>query len=129
MILNTAGRFSSQTKCKSELRFPQVKKLLVNYLRECENRGQLFTSKQTKEKWYHFARLEKIPSKDWPTLGGGWCDAFKARHNLCKIKKHGEAASASPEVVAAERDPIRKITCEYKHCDVYTMDKTGRFYA
>lgn len=118
---DTADTVGSPTKRNSELKFPQLEKLLVNYFRECENWGQFFTGDQIKEKWYEFSELKKRPSKDWLKLSGGWLDAFKARHNLCEIKKHGKAASASPEAVAVERNQMCKNTAEYKQCDFYLI--------
>lgn len=128
-IREIASTVSGKTKRKMDVKFPKVEELLVTWVRACENSGQFVTGDQIKETWNEFARLENIKSKDWLTLTNGWLDGFKARHNLRQIKRHGEAASASPELVKAERERVCKITAMYTPGDIYNMDETGLFYA
>jgi hypothetical protein len=128
-IRNASTTVSGQTKRIAEVKFPKVEELLVTWIRACEKSGQFVTGDQIREKWNEFARLEKIKSKDWLTLTNGWLDSFKARHNLREIKRHGEASSASPDSVKAERQRVLEITAEFKPGDVYNMDETGLFYA
>lgn len=128
-IRKIATNTGPQTKQKADVKFPEIEELLVTWCRMCEQTGQFVTGEQIKEKWHHFARMKNIDSKKWLTLTGGWLDSFKTRHGLREFKRHGEAGSARPETVTAERERIKEIVAEYGPGDVYNMDETGLFYA
>lgn len=124
-----ASTFSGRTKQKVELKYPKIEELLFTWICECEKGGQFVTGDQIEEKWQDFSRLEKIKSSEWLNLSSGWLDSFKARYNLREVKRHGEAASASPEAVTLERQWIRDITFNFIASDFYNMDQTGLFHA
>lgn len=58
----------------------------------------------------------------------GWVEAFKARHGIRQISRHGEAASVSPDQVALARRKLKQILSEYKPCDIYNFDETALFW-
>ncbi len=61
-------------------------------------------------------------------MSEGWLSKFKARNGLKNFKRHGEAGSADPQVVEAEREHMKGVLAEYELRDIYNMDETGLFY-
>lgn len=64
-------------------------------------------------------------------LSEGWLTRFKIWHGLKDLKRHGEAASANPEVVKMEQCRIQGLIKKngYQLRDIFNMDETGLFYA
>jgi hypothetical protein len=49
---------------------------------------------------------------------------------LKEFKRHGEAASADPAAIDAERSRVQALLHEGYHLrDIFNMDETGLFYA
>ncbi|KAG6912169.1 hypothetical protein DXG01_016777, partial [Tephrocybe rancida] len=86
-------------------------------------------------KWIQFADVAGVPNDEHLGLSEGWLTGFKTWFNLKQFKRHGEAASSTPEVVARERQRIDDLIQDlidnsgYELRDLYNMDETGLFYA
>ena len=62
----------------------------------------LLTGEVLRQQWTRFADLMSIPKEDRLSLSNGWLAQFKARYGLKEFKRHGEAASGSPDVKVQE---------------------------
>ena len=82
-----------------------------------------------RKKWADFARLKQLPEVEWLKLSDGWVAAFKDRLNLRQHVLHGEASSASMELVIAERDRLKKELADWAPENIYNEDETGLYYA
>jgi len=93
--------------------------------------GILLTGEVLRQKWTSFADQLGVPKDDRLTLSNGWLDRYKARNHLKEFKRHGEAASASLEVVDGERQRIQELLATYnvELRDLFNVDETGFFYA
>lgn len=74
-----------------------------------------------------FCRLFGFP-EEILVFSHGWLDSFKSRIGLSSFVFHGEAASASPEHIQAERLRLQAVIWLYAPWDVYSIDETGLFY-
>ncbi|KAG6851503.1 hypothetical protein C0991_008553, partial [Blastosporella zonata] len=90
----------------------------------------LLTGEVLRQKWARFANIVGIPQDERLNLSEGWLSRFKERLNLKQFRRHGKAASASPEVVEREKQWIQELIKMYGYelRDIYNMDKTGMFY-
>lgn len=73
---------------------------------------------------------EKIPryaDQEMPKFSTGWLDGFKARHNIKKYRRHGEAGAIDMEVVEEELQEIREVANPDTNGDVYNMDESALF--
>ncbi|KIL60358.1 hypothetical protein M378DRAFT_187797 [Amanita muscaria Koide BX008] len=91
----------------------------------------LINGEVLRQKWTHFADLAGVPHDERLKLSEGWLNRFKTRNSLKQFKRHGEAASASLEMVKQERERIQAFIKEqgFRAKDIFNMDETGLFYA
>ncbi|KAJ6491614.1 hypothetical protein C8R47DRAFT_1044693 [Mycena vitilis] len=82
-------------------------------------------------KWTRFADLAGIPADERLGLSEGWLTSFKKRCGLKEFKRHGEADSANPVDIEADRKRVQEIILHegYALRDVFNMDETGLFWA
>ncbi|KAG6872986.1 hypothetical protein C0992_009213 [Termitomyces sp. T32_za158] len=71
--------------------------------------GVLLMGRVLRAKWSQFADLVAIPDDDRLDLSEGWLTRFKERCNLKQLWQHGEAGSASAEVVEDERKRVQEL--------------------
>lgn len=90
----------------------------------------LLTGEVLRQQWTRFADLMGIPKEDRLSLSNGWLARFKARYGLKKFKRHGEAASGSPEMAEKEQKHIQELVKMYgvEPQDLFNTDETGLFY-
>ncbi|KAE8955357.1 hypothetical protein PR001_g32140, partial [Phytophthora rubi] len=69
-----------------------------------------------------------VPLEKRPGFSKGWLHRFKKRHGICSRRKHGEAASVTPNSIVEGRDNMRKLTDFYDLSDIYNMDETSFCY-
>jgi hypothetical protein len=62
-----------------------------------------------RQKWTRFADLAGIPEDERLALSEGWLASLKKRCGLKEFKRHGEADSANPVEIAAERKRIQEL--------------------
>jgi hypothetical protein len=74
--------------------------------------------------WSQIPQYQNLPR---PEFSQGWLTRFKARHEIRKRKRHGEAASL-PKIAIEEMKSVQTICGEYSEEDVYNMDETGLFW-
>lgn len=79
---------------------------------------------KAKEIWPKIPQYEGQPI---PHFSAGWLQKFKARYNLRRIIRHGEAASVPPEAEVEMRS-IQTLCGDYEEEDIYNMDETGLFW-
>lgn len=115
-------------KRNNETEHPQVTEALQTWVQQADMAGVPLSGDVIRQKWRCFAILFKVPKSEWLQLSEGWLTSFKTRNGLKHKRKHGEAASASPKAVIAERQIVREITDCYHPRDIYNMDETGLFY-
>lgn len=59
-------------KRNQELQYPEVEKLLTQWVGQAILANVLIDGDVIREKWKEFPRLPKIPSSDWLKLSNGW---------------------------------------------------------
>ena len=91
----------------------------------------LLTGKVLRQKWKKFADLVGVPEDERLNLSEGWLTRYKTRTGLKEMKRHGEAASATPETVDKERVRVQEIIKKlgYERRDIFNADETASFYA
>ncbi len=84
-----------------------------------------------RQKASRFADLLNIPLEERLALSGSWLDSFKKRCGLKEFKQHGEAGSANPDDVVADRKRVQDLLLKdnYALKDIFNMDETGLFWA
>ncbi|CDO71465.1 hypothetical protein BN946_scf184909.g59 [Trametes cinnabarina] len=109
---------------------PQISEMMNCWVIQAREAGVLLTGSVLRAKWTSFADRAGILKEDWLSLSEGWLEAFKARHGLRGIKRHGEAGSTELTTVEAERARIQQLIRDhgYQPRDIYNMDETGLFY-
>jgi hypothetical protein len=110
---------------------PDVTDMLDLWLAKALSDNVNLTGDVLRQKWIAFANLAGVPKADHLSLSEGWLTRFKNRHGLKDLRRHGEAASATPEVVMTEQCRIQELIKEkgYQLQDIFNMDETGWFYA
>lgn len=73
-------------------------------------------------------KLPQYVNLDPPKFSAGWLSAFKARHDIKKRKRHGEAAEVDKIEMEKELQEIRKICDLYPLQDIFNMDETALNY-
>lgn len=120
----TKGTF----KRMQQTSFPDVTEALELWVSKAAGDGLFLSGEVLRQKWHAFADIAGIPKEDRIGLSNGWLESFKKRNNLKLDRRHGEAASADPKDVTAERERMRKLTQKYAPEDTYNGDETGLFY-
>ncbi len=115
-----------------QVEHPEVDTMLELWVAQALSNGvAVLTGEIIRQKWTRFADMAGIPDDERLALSEGWLTSFKRRCGLKEFKRHGEAGSAKPTDVEAERQRIRNIISEgkYELKDIFNMDETGLFYA
>lgn len=115
-----------------QVEHPEVDMMLELWVAQAMSNGvAVLTGEIIRQKWTRFADMAGIPDDERLALSEGWLTSFKRRCGLKEFKRHGEAGSAKPTDVEAERKRIRNIISEgkYELKDIFNMDETGLFYA
>ncbi|GAW02276.1 DDE-domain-containing protein [Lentinula edodes] len=125
-----SGGVSRGAKRMRQTQHPEVTEMLSLWVLKAMGDGLLLTGEVLRQKWTQFADLVGIPEDERLNLSEGWLSRFKARNGLKEFKQHGEAASADPTVVDAERARLRELLKKYGYPlrDIFNMDETGLFY-
>ena len=91
----------------------------------------LLTGEVIRQKWTKFADLAGVPEDERLRLSEGWLTWFKTRTGLKEIKRHGEAASASSDIVNKERLRIQEMLKErgYELRDIFNSNESSFFFA
>ena len=72
-------------------------------------------------------KMSLYADQEIPKFSTGWLDGFKARHNIKKYRRHGEASAIDMEVVEKELQEIREAVNPDTNKDVYNMDESALF--
>jgi hypothetical protein len=122
------GACTAKRACQTQ--HPEVTEMLELWVSKAMADDTLLTGEVLRQKWRKFADLASIPKDEHLKLSEGWLTRFKARNGLKQFKRHGEGASADPEVVQTERGRIRELIkmLGYELKDIFNMDETGLFY-
>lgn len=125
-----AESVTKKSKRTRQTQHPEVTEMLELWVEQAMRDGIDVNGEVLRQKWTAFADLCGIPEEDRLALSAGWLGRTKDRLGLREFKRHGEAASASPEVVEEERKRVRELIEKggFKACDTYNMDETGLFY-
>ena len=129
-----AERYSgsaSRMKRVRQTEHPEITEMMEIWITQALNRGVKLTGELLRQKWTEFADIRKIPEEDRLTLSSGWLTRLKQRMGIKEFKSHGEAGSADPNDVEAERRRIQELIKSggYSLRDIFNMDETGLFYA
>jgi hypothetical protein len=95
-----------------QTKLPDVTEMLDLWVTKACNEGVQLTGEVLREKWRDFEKLAGVLEDERLKLSNGWLDSLKKRLGLKKWKRHGESGSANPEVVAQERERVRKLLQE-----------------
>ena len=109
---------------------PQVEEMMELWVSKAMHDKIHLTGEVIRQKWMKFAEAAGIPPEDRLKLSEGWLTKFKKRNGLREIRRHGEAGSAQPELIEAERKRIRELLHAggWKLRNIFNMDETGLFY-
>ena len=73
-------------------------------------------------------QLPRYSNLQPPKFSSGWLVGFKARHNIKRRKKHGEAAQVDKEQMEEDLKEIREVCDLYPLQDIFNMDETALNY-
>ena len=62
------------------------------------------------------------------TFSKGWLRQFKERHNVKRIRMHGESGSVDEQAIEETIADLRHLLNRYAWNDIYNMDETGLFF-
>jgi hypothetical protein len=125
-----AESVSKKVKRMRQTQHPEVTEMLELWVEQAMRDKIQLSGEVLRQKWTEFAVLCHVPEEDRLALSAGWLDRLKTRLGLREFRRHGEAASASPEAVEEERKRVRELIQKggWKARDIYNMDETGLFY-
>ncbi|KAG6874542.1 hypothetical protein C0993_000430, partial [Termitomyces sp. T159_Od127] len=101
------------SKRQHQTQHPEVTEMMDLWVSKAMAEGILLTGDVLRAKWKHFADLACIPIDERLDLSNGWLARYKVRANLKGFHRHGEAGSASVEVVETERSRIQELILQY----------------
>ncbi len=115
--------------CQTE--HPEITEMLELWVTKAMESNLQVTGEVLRQEWIRFADMAGVPEDGRLKLSEGWLGCFKMRTGLKQYKRHGEAASASADMVKKDRDRIRTLLKEggYTAKNIFNMDETGLFYA
>jgi hypothetical protein len=125
-----AESVSKKVKRMRQTQHPEVTEMLELWVEQAMRDKIHLSGEVLRQKWTEFAVLCGVPEEDRLALSSGWLGRLKARLGLREFKRHGEAASASPEAMEDERKRVQDLIKKdgWKVRDIYNMDETGLFY-
>jgi hypothetical protein len=125
-----AASVTKNVKRMRQTQHPEVTEMLELWVEQAMRDKIHVSGEVLRQKWTEFAVLCGVPEDDRLALSEGWLGRLKARLGLREFKRHGEAASASPEAVEAERKRVQELIQKggFRAHDIYNMDETGLFY-
>jgi hypothetical protein len=114
-----------------QVEHPEVDDMLALWIAKAMTQRVHLSGEIIQEKWRRFADLVGVAEEDRLTLSDGWLAALKKRCRLKEFKCHGEADSANPADIEADRKRIQEIIFHERYAlrDVFNMDETGLFWA
>lgn len=114
-----------------QVEHPLVDEMLELWIAKAMRDRVHLTGEIIREKWRRFAELSSIPEEEQLGLSEGWLTALKKRCGLKELKRHGEADSADPADIEADRKRIQELILHegYAPKDIFNMDETGLFWA
>jgi hypothetical protein len=108
------------------VKFPELEEALLEWFLRAQ--GQIpLTDQLIVEKARVFANLFDV-NKNEITFSNGWLRQFKERHNLKRIRMHGESGSVNEQAIRETITDLKQLTNSYAWKDIYNMDETGLFY-
>lgn len=126
---STTVSYSAKRFCQTQ--HPEISEMLDLWISKAMADNVLITGEVLRQKWKKFADLRGVPEDERLTLSEGWLMKLKLQNGLKGMKRHGEAASVSVQVVETEQECLQEIIAEggYECCDLFNADKTSLFYA
>jgi hypothetical protein len=110
--------------------YPDLEDALYHWERAANKSGRISVTgeilQQMAAKFWH--KLPQYSSLDPPKFFTGWLAGFKARHNIKRRKKHGEAAEVDKMQMELDLAEIRDICDPYEMPDIFNMDETALNY-
>ena len=116
----------SNSKRSQTVQYPDLENAMYEWVIQYQTHVTL-TDEILKEKAKQFVKLLNISEDKFKFLTG-WLAKFKKRHNITKVKRHGESASADHAAVDIAIPEFRELLAQYNSQDMYNMDETGLFY-
>jgi hypothetical protein len=108
---------------------PEVDEMLELWVTKTQKDKVHLSGEILRQKWTQFADMCDIPADKRVKLSDGWLRGFKKHCGLRELKRHGEAGSADPAAVQAERVRVQKILEKYPLRNIFNMDETGLYWA
>ena len=108
------------------VKFPELEKAMTEWCLRAQGRIPL-TDQLIVEKAQVFASCLGVTEGEITFLKS-WLHQFKERHNLKRIRMHGESGSVDEQAIEANINDLKCFTNDYAWKDIYNMDETGLFY-
>src|SRR2546423_3797394 len=110
--------------------YPDLEDMLHHWEQAANRSGRLAVTgeilQQMAVKFRHL--LPQYSSLEPPKFSTGWLTGFKARYNIKRRKKHGEAGEVDKMQMELDLAEIRDISALYPLSDIFNMDETALNY-
>ncbi|KAJ7679679.1 hypothetical protein B0H17DRAFT_943909, partial [Mycena rosella] len=118
------------TKRVKQVEQPEVDDMLELWIAKAMRDRVHLTGEIIREKGRCFADLAGVPEDERLALNDGWLASLKKQCGLKELKCHGEADSANPVDITADRKHIQELIFHegYALYVIFNMDETGLFW-
>ena len=106
---------------------PVVELALARWCRGITAESEIFTRKMLQQKRQRIEDALGTIDKERLGHSDGWISSFCSFYWFRPVTRHGEAASAPPDMVSAERERIKKILFEYPPKNRFNIDETALY--
>lgn len=91
-----------------------------------EENKETVTGPMLRVKRKHFEEMLNVP-EDEQLSGEGWVSSFCKAYKLKEYRRHGEASSAAPSAIEAERKHMQDLMKKFAPQDRWNFDETSLF--
>jgi hypothetical protein len=105
---------------------PDIERALVLWIAHMQENKETVTGPMLREKRKRFEELLNVPENE-QLPGEGWVQSFCKAYKLKEYRLHGEASSAEPSAIEAERKRMQDLLKKFAPQDRWNFDETSLF--
>ncbi len=105
---------------------PDIERALVLWIAHMQENRETMTGPMLQAKCKRFEQMLNVPENE-QLSGEGWVPSFCKTHKLKEYQRHGEASSADPLAVEAERKRMQDLMKKFAPQDQWNFDETSLF--